>query len=497
MDSSPTIEIELKFHVPPDRVAGVEHALRDRVRATRTHLQAAYYDTSDERLAAAGLAWRVRREGRRWVQTLKSSQLNGDGMHREEHNVVVHGREWPAADASLHGDTPAGQRLAAVLKDIADDNEPPPAERFRTDVWRVERTVRVPGGQVTISFDKGEIRSGDATTPVCEVEIELKSGRPPAVIDTATRWVERHGLWLDTINKAQRGAMLARGATSAPVVKAVPAELDAEWSIDAATREMVRACLVQVIRNTSALANDVGGHDHVHQARIGVRKLRTVIREFGKGNTAIDSTWEARLREYFNQLGTSRDLEVVAAMGPEIEAAGGPTIDLRSSTSSVDPIAIARDPELTMLVLELFAYVYGTPAPPQSEGELVEAVASRLQKLHRRALKRHDRFPKLREEERHAIRKRLKRLRYTAELTGSLFPSKKVARFLRQITPAQEALGELNDLAVARNTFKSMSEHEPNAWFAVGWAAAQGPHAIARCAKPLARAAEADRYWRD
>ena len=182
MELSPSTEIELKLHVPLDRVAAVEHALRDRVRATRTHLQAAYYDTPDERLAAAGLAWRVRREGRRWVQTLKSSELNGDGMHREEHNIVIHGREWPDANASLHADTPAGERLAAVLKDIADDNEPPPAERFRTDVWRIERTVRVPGGQVTISFDKGEIRTGDATTPVCEVEIELKTGRPAAVL---------------------------------------------------------------------------------------------------------------------------------------------------------------------------------------------------------------------------------------------------------------------------------------------------------------------------
>jgi triphosphatase len=496
MDSSPTIEIELKFHVPPDRVAGVEHALRDRVRATRTHLQAAYYDTHDERLAAAGLAWRVRREGRRWVQTLKSSQANGDGMHREEHNVTIHTREWPVADPSLHADTPAGEKLAAVLKDIADDREPPPAERFRTDVWRIERTVRAPGGQVTISFDKGEIVAGDATTPVCELEVELRSGKPQAVIDTATKWVERHGLWLDAINKAQRGALLARGAELAPVVKAVPAELDAEWSIDAATREMVRACVVQIIRNTSALANDLGDHTHVHQARIGIRKLRTVLREFGKAIPVLDASWEPRLRDYFNQLGASRDLEVVAAMGPAIEAAGGPAIDVRS-TSTVDPIAVARDPELTVLVLELFGYVHGQPVAPQSDGELIEAVASRLQKLHRRALKRHDRFPKLPEEERHAIRKRLKRLRYTAELSASLFPSKKVARYLRQITPAQEALGELNDLAVARNTFKSLSEHDPNAWFAAGWAAAQGPHAIAKCVKPLARAAEADRYWRD
>ena len=43
--------------------------------------------TADERLAGAGLALRLRKEGRRWVQTLKG---RGDGvMNRLEHEVEL------------------------------------------------------------------------------------------------------------------------------------------------------------------------------------------------------------------------------------------------------------------------------------------------------------------------------------------------------------------------------------------------------------------------
>ncbi|MFN9103948.1 MAG: CYTH domain-containing protein, partial [Betaproteobacteria bacterium] len=81
-------EIELKFQVPPGQATAVARAVGT-ASARRVRLQAAYADTADRRLAAAGLALRLRREGRRWVQTLKG---RGDGlMARPEHEVPVPG----------------------------------------------------------------------------------------------------------------------------------------------------------------------------------------------------------------------------------------------------------------------------------------------------------------------------------------------------------------------------------------------------------------------
>ena len=68
-------ETELKFQIPPRQAAAVARAVATQT-ARRIRLVAAYADTADRRLAAAGLALRLRREGRQWVQTLK-----GRGAH--------------------------------------------------------------------------------------------------------------------------------------------------------------------------------------------------------------------------------------------------------------------------------------------------------------------------------------------------------------------------------------------------------------------------------
>ena len=79
-------EIELKFQVPASRRVALGKAVATAT-AQRVSLRARYFDTADRRLGLAGLALRVRKEGRRWVQTLKGS---GDGIwQRLEHEVVL------------------------------------------------------------------------------------------------------------------------------------------------------------------------------------------------------------------------------------------------------------------------------------------------------------------------------------------------------------------------------------------------------------------------
>ena len=107
-------EIELKFQVPPARRAQVDAAVAGRAPQRRVRLQAVYVDTPDRLLAQAGLALRVRREGRDWVQTLKGA--TDDGMRRAEHNVPL-GRmnEAPQADPGRHRGTAVGDRLLKLL----------------------------------------------------------------------------------------------------------------------------------------------------------------------------------------------------------------------------------------------------------------------------------------------------------------------------------------------------------------------------------------------
>ncbi|MDZ4359907.1 MAG: CYTH domain-containing protein, partial [Variovorax sp.] len=102
-----TMEIEFKFCIPPDRLKAVEAALR-RGAVVRTRLQARYFDTADQRLVADGMVLRLRKEGRRWVQTVKAAGDNA--LHRLEHNVDLGtGAAAPAIDPARHAGTPVGE----------------------------------------------------------------------------------------------------------------------------------------------------------------------------------------------------------------------------------------------------------------------------------------------------------------------------------------------------------------------------------------------------
>jgi CHAD domain-containing protein len=106
------------------------------------------------------------------------------------------------------------------------------------------------------------------------------------------------------------------------------------------------------------------------------------------------------------------------------------------------------------------------------------------------------RFATLGDEERHQLRKRIKRLRYAAELVGSLWPQKTVQKFLRRLQKAQAPLGQLNDAVVALDLYRAVAQKDPRAWFAVGWLAARKESLLAPCTKILADLATRRGFWR-
>ena len=80
-------EIEIKLLFPKEKLALINQFIIDRGGLKRQHLQAEYIDTQDFLLANSGIALRVRKEGRKWIQTLKISTANS--LERLEHNVVL------------------------------------------------------------------------------------------------------------------------------------------------------------------------------------------------------------------------------------------------------------------------------------------------------------------------------------------------------------------------------------------------------------------------
>jgi inorganic triphosphatase YgiF len=492
------VEIELKFQIPATSARAVQRAVTTSSAQT-THLRAQYFDTPDRRLAAAGMALRLRQEDERWVQTLKG---RGDGhLHRLEHEVVIDVPTGePLLDITRHAGTPAGAALTRVLGgDVAVLRV-----MFETDVQRTHRIIRSGSAHIELALDIGEIRSGAARLPLHEIEFELKQGPLAGLIALSSRWVERHALWLDVRSKAERGDLLARSVNVNAATLAEQPALRTDMSADAALRAMVGACLAQILPNVAALAGGVGETEHLHQARVGLRRLRSALRVFGEGSDDVDATWQPALAELFAHLGSARDQDVLAdTLLPALRAAGAP--DLIEDSSAADKTGaddtvgeVLRAPACGLLLLDLMAFAHGVAeaddrpsAPP-----LVERVRPLVEHLQRQLKKDAAEFLACDDSRRHRTRKRLKRLRYAVELLSSVCRGKAVKRYLARLRPAQDALGLYNDLTVAEALFRGRLEHDPRAWFALGWLAAQRQKLLADAAQALAELPRSARIWR-
>jgi inorganic triphosphatase YgiF len=500
-------ETELKFGLDETRAAAVDVALR-RLRSRRLSIESHYYDTTDGRLAAAGLSLRLRRTGRRWEQTLKAP---GDSaIVRHEETVRRPGR-WEAAGPplhpALHANTAAGALLEKAMRED-DASTPRLLERVcSTSLVRRQVVIEAQGAVVELAFDRGTIAAGELVRPVCELELELKSGTPAVLATLGQDGVSAHGLWLSTLSKAERGDRLVRGDAPVPAVKAQPPQLDRSMAGPALLRAALQSCLEQAIANASEIANGPPREDSVHQLRIGLRRLRTAARELGFLDPAFTPTWEPAVAATFRALGAYRDRDtVVRAIEPRLQEAGSPQPTLGSATAAPpDPTDAVRDPAFQCALLEVLKQVLRAPddlphspaaALPQGRHDAVRQIDDRLSRLDRRLRRGARDFARLDVAGQHRVRKQLKRLRYLAELVGPLYAEAKVERFLMRLRPAQDALGAYVDLLVAQQMACAAAEAgDAGAWFNVGWLSAQLPEGIRRCAKALRRAAKAPRFW--
>jgi triphosphatase len=505
--SSPIVdvmdEIELKFAVPVETRSALEAALR-RGSVSVERMQAIYFDTLDERLGRHGASLRLRQEGRRWVQTAKA--MTTDSIRRLEHNVPVsvpRGMREPTLDLSRHDGAPAGEALRQALGDDANGKRPAEvSERFRTDVRRIARTVRVHGARVVMSLDTGKITAGDRSAPIAEFELELESGEVEALMGLAEQWADRHRLWLSTISKAERGARLVRGETEGQPLKAsIPSgapEPDARGFLVTA----MASCLAQILGNASEVAAGAVNEEFVHQLRVGLRRLRTALRELRADRHGADPAWAPVLRSAFQELGRHREHAIVLpAIRAELDAAGVASVPepaLAADASS--PANVVRAASFQRTLLGALAFTHDRPALVQGgsgKGKGVRAsVAKRLDVLHRCLVRDAKRFDRLSAARQHRVRKRLKRLRYLSEFATPLFASADVAHYLRRWEDAQDALGECNDHRIAMNVFRIPALANPKAKPAVGWLKSRRRAMVERCRRALRKASKARPFWK-
>ncbi|MBB5205806.1 inorganic triphosphatase YgiF [Inhella inkyongensis] len=202
MTSASHQELELRLATEPARLDALRQTWL--AEGQRLPLQAHYFDNAERALARSGWGLRLRREGDRWVQTLKGP--SADGLGRPEHNAergpVLAGR--PALDLTAHAELAAGAAALAAVPG-------PWVEQFATEIERLSRRLDWQGTQLELALDVGELRAGAAAARVSELELEWLGGPLAGLFDLAERLMGEFGLALEPRSKAARGGALARG----------------------------------------------------------------------------------------------------------------------------------------------------------------------------------------------------------------------------------------------------------------------------------------------
>lgn len=500
------MEIEFKFCADAGHLPALRKAMG---RRKPMRLQATYFDTADGRLAAAQAALRVRREGDHWIQTAKA--IAQGPLVRLEDNVDLgpaDGDAVPEPDWRRHLGTPVGERLTALLD--ADARLQP---TYGTDIQRIAKRVRHADCEVELALDQGRIvalgEDGQPREmPVLELEAELLAGPLAGMAALAAEWVARHGLWIDTRSKAERGERLMRGEPGWPVARAQAMVRPADKTARDGRHLQALAIhngLAHLLPNLQALAAGAGTAEHVHQARVALRRLRVVLREFAPLATPAwdaDGAWQATLTQAFRRLGEVRDRQVLADLPAGLQQALAENGLAQPATPAEadDPahaqlVAAARDGQLQQTLVALLAHAAQAP----DDGEALrpkasrEALQARVLGLHQRLAKAATRWAELGPDARHSVRKRAKRLRYLLELAAPTLAKsqERVQHYLKRLARVQEALGSYNDAllaqAQAEKRCADAAAASPVDWFMRGYWAAEVPRLAQACEAPLQR----------
>lgn len=438
-------EIELKLAVSAGDLPSLRQRLARLGDGEELEVDNVYFDTADGLLRGRRMALRVRRIGRRWVQTLKTEAAAGALSSRGEWEVPApRGR----LDTGRFADTP----LATLLQAHAGARLQPV---FRTRFRRFVCSAR--GGSIEVALDEGEIAAGDRRAPILELELELKSGAVDSLYRLAAELTGKADGALALLpavdSKAARGYRLAGGQAAAPQkanAAAVAGALTPDTTVAAALRDVVGRATTLLLANAGGV--DAGDPEFVHQARVAARRLRSAARLLGKaagwpGSVDDDLRWIAR------RLGAVRDWDVLQTQTlPALVAAlpaARPLLQQAPEARRRDDRVLREalaSPRYARLALRLLRWAN---SPAGDAPTLAAAAGKRLARLHRRLFDAAAFFVALPVEQQHRVRIRAKRLRYALDLFATALPAKPARRYVERLAHLQDELGALNDAVVA------------------------------------------------
>ena len=289
-------ETELKFKIP-DRLRRPSHwdvPGANIGSESRSDLLTTYFDTKKHKLERHGLSLRVRRNGANFVQAVKATSAASVG--RSEWEMEIKGK---SPDLKKAKDTPLQQlkKLRGQLSPI-----------FHTSVRRATIPFHTRGSEIEIAIDRGRIVAGRRSSPIAEIELELKRGSSADLFRLAKTIAERSRAELYLPSKAERGYQLARGETGT-VSHANPIKLRKSMTVPEAFQIIAHSAISHFSTNAMAVRNrDPEG---IHQMRVGLRRLRAAISLFSEALAARRADEiKGELKWLTNALAPAREIDV-------------------------------------------------------------------------------------------------------------------------------------------------------------------------------------------
>lgn len=456
-------ELELKLSLPEEdfnrfrRDPLIHRAKLGRARSKS--LVAVYFDTPELDLCHHQTALRIRQEGTQRIQTLKRSKGGAGLVLRSELNAVtrIHTPDLSLIDAP---------EVRTEISELIDGKPLQPI--FTTHVKRTLWDLQMPNGIVEVALDLGCIRSQGKSAPVAEIELELKSGTPQAILDLATVIAARYPIHIHDRSKAARGYCLFQNIPPASQ-KASKLRLDGSDTIWKSLGLVIENSAVQLFANEAAIleGNDITG---IHQARVAVRRARAALSAFRAViPDAIRKPMANPLQKLQVGLGPARDWDVfleetLYPMRAEIPAGDRKALEYfiarvheakRRAYRSV--FKMLRKPFYGHLQLALTAFRY-RPAPTPEARVATSLVAQallteRLQIVRSAAGTDPASLP---EEALHSLRIDIKKFRYALDFLRHIYPRDVVAPWRNAAKDLQDCLGGLNDIVVQSTLLESM-----------------------------------------
>lgn len=512
-------EIELKGTIHPEHLDQVKGllAIKKRAvgRAQSRKLVTVYFDTPDHKLRRKGLSLRVRKVGRAYVQCVKQT-------HKQLGCVLVR-MEWEGPVPSQEPDISVieNKKLRRLIRRAGVERLEPV---FRTVVQRSSRTLKFDeDSTASLDIDVGEIVVGDVCEPICEFELELKGGAPERLFELASEIRQVVPFRLGAMSKASRGYALLTHDEPRPR-KYVKLNFNKDATGEQVLTELVQHCLDHLQANEAVVltADDPEG---VHQMRVALRRLRAALRLFKSFLPSEQYDWAVAEAKWLTiELSAAREWDVFADefLAPMAllygEDPGFDTLTAavewarrQSRQRARDAIGTAR---YTEFLLRLSAWLSGQAWRDQSTTQrtkrLLDPIGDHCVKLLRkrdRTVRKQGRYiADLSETTLHELRIAVKRLRYTVDFLGGLYPRKRVKAYRKHLAGLQDGLGYLNDVAAADTLLGELGgaggDQASPAWayaggLIVGWHRHAAIAAKQRIVKDMAAFLRTEPFWHD